>query len=499
MNIWMDVDTALAAVPVNVMPLIDDTDFKSIEASVAYNATGLTLLWNFVTTAGAFTQTAVTPTTSGVYDWTNKGNGLYSIEIPASGGASINNDTEGFGWFSGVATGVLPWRGPVIGLRAAALNNSNVDGTTIDVNVTAMATDSLTAAALKADAVTEIQNGLATPTNITAGTITTVTNLTNLPAITTNWLTGTGVDASAVTKLQANLALEATLTAIKGAGWTTETLAAIDVLIDAIKATVDTNLDAAVSTRLATAGYTAPPTVGDIATAVWANATRSLTTFGTLIADIWSYVTRTLTSAGSGATAQEVWEYATRALTDKAGFGLATDAVNSTSLAASAVTEIAAAIDLNPVVNVTGAVAVSAAEAALLANGKYALTTSYTFHQAVPSTLSADLSTATKIWCVIKTRGDDDANGLIFIEKTAGLTVVNRAAYATVANGSLTVSGTAGDWLITTDIDETASALLEAHADKDFIIGWKALVGGDAIPIADGEIRILRGSVDAIA
>jgi len=62
------------------------------------------------------------------------------------------------------------------------------------VPVASIATDAITAAALKADAVTEIQNGLA---------------------------------------------LEATLTAIKGAGWTTETLAAIDVLIDAIKAKTD--------------------------------------------------------------------------------------------------------------------------------------------------------------------------------------------------------------------------------------------------------------------
>lgn len=106
-------------------------------------------------------------------------------------------------------------------------------------NLPAAPTDWLTADAVKADAVTKIQSGLATPTNITAGTITTATNLTNLPSIPANWLTGTGVDASAVTKLQANLALEATLTAIKGAGWSTETLAAIDVLIDAIKAKTD--------------------------------------------------------------------------------------------------------------------------------------------------------------------------------------------------------------------------------------------------------------------
>jgi hypothetical protein len=126
--IWMDVDTALAEVPVNYMPLIDDTDFKSRETSVVYNAAGMDLVWNFVTTSGSYTQTAVTPTTAGVYDWTNQGDGMYSIEIPASGGASINNDTEGFGWFTGVATGVLPWAGPVIGFRAAIVNDALIDG-----------------------------------------------------------------------------------------------------------------------------------------------------------------------------------------------------------------------------------------------------------------------------------------------------------------------------------------------------------------------------------
>ena len=31
----MDVDVALAEVPVNLLPLLDDTDFKAIEAAVA--------------------------------------------------------------------------------------------------------------------------------------------------------------------------------------------------------------------------------------------------------------------------------------------------------------------------------------------------------------------------------------------------------------------------------------------------------------------------------
>lgn len=126
-DLWMDVDTALSEVPVNLTPLIDDTDFKTVKDALAYNAAGMDLRWNFVTTGGAYTSTAVTPTTGGAYDWAHQGDGMYSIEIPASGGASINNDTEGFGWFTGKATGVLPWRGPLIGFRDAEINNALID------------------------------------------------------------------------------------------------------------------------------------------------------------------------------------------------------------------------------------------------------------------------------------------------------------------------------------------------------------------------------------
>ncbi len=137
MTIFMDVDTALTEVPVNLVPLTDDTDFKTIETAVAYNAAGMALNWHFVTTAGVETTTAVTPTTAGTYDWAHAGQGMYTIEIPASGGASINNDTEGFGYFTGYATGVLPWRGPTICFRAAALNNALIDGgDVLDVSVT---------------------------------------------------------------------------------------------------------------------------------------------------------------------------------------------------------------------------------------------------------------------------------------------------------------------------------------------------------------------------
>jgi hypothetical protein len=67
----------------------------------------------------------------------------------------------------------------VVGDTIAAV--TSVATTTNLTNLPAIPGDWITAAGVKADAVTKIQAGLATPTNITAGTITTVTNLTNAP------------------------------------------------------------------------------------------------------------------------------------------------------------------------------------------------------------------------------------------------------------------------------------------------------------------------------
>lgn len=124
-DLYIDVDTAIA-VAVNVAPLTDNTDFISAEESIAYNAAGMDLNWNFITSAGVQTQTNVVPTTAGVHDWTHVGNAMYKLEIPASGG-TINNDTEGTGWFSGYITGVLNFIGPRMTFRAAAVNDSLID------------------------------------------------------------------------------------------------------------------------------------------------------------------------------------------------------------------------------------------------------------------------------------------------------------------------------------------------------------------------------------
>lgn len=81
---------------------------------------------------------------------------------------------------------------------------------------------------------------------------------------------------------------------------------------------VGDNVNATISSRLATAGYTVPPTVGAISTQVWSETTRTLTGFGTLVADVaaavWAAGTRTLT-AGAAPSVADIWTYVTRTLT----------------------------------------------------------------------------------------------------------------------------------------------------------------------------------------
>jgi len=77
------------------------------------------------------------------------------------------------------------------------------------------------------------------------------------------------------------------------------------------------NLDATVSSRLASSGYTAPPSAADVASAVWGATVRTITNTIPTAADIatavWAAATRTLTTAidNSATIAAAVWSYAT--------------------------------------------------------------------------------------------------------------------------------------------------------------------------------------------
>ena len=101
------------------------------------------------------------------------------------------------------------------------------------ITAAAIATDAIDADALASDAVTEIQSGLATPTNITAGTITTVTNLTNAP---------TNGDLTATMKASVNAEVDTGIT--DAALATAAALATVDGNVDAIL--LDTGTDGVV-------------------------------------------------------------------------------------------------------------------------------------------------------------------------------------------------------------------------------------------------------------
>lgn len=114
------VDTAVV---LTVGPLIDDTDFKSLETGVAYNASGMSV--DLVKTAltGAGSKTDLTLTTGGSQDWTELGNGIYEIEITAA-----QNDTEGEIQLVGVADGILPFISAKYQVVPQAVYNSLVAG-----------------------------------------------------------------------------------------------------------------------------------------------------------------------------------------------------------------------------------------------------------------------------------------------------------------------------------------------------------------------------------
>ena len=287
-DMYFDVDAAITECPVNLLALINDTDFKTRETAIAYNAAGMDLVWNFVTSAGVFTQTAVTPTTAGNYDWTHQGDGMYTIEIPASGGASINNDTEGYGWFTGLVTGVLPWRGPVIGFRSAALNDSLCDtnttgllapttaGRTLDVsaggeagvdwaNVGSPTTAvNLSATNIDVDQVVASVSGAVGSVTGAVGSVTgAVGSVTGAVGSVTGNVGGnvTGSVGSVTGLTNATIAdavWDEDATAHQTQGTFGQAIGDPGADTDTIFGLVNTNLDAAVSTRLSSAGYTAP-------------------------------------------------------------------------------------------------------------------------------------------------------------------------------------------------------------------------------------------------
>jgi hypothetical protein len=145
-------------------------------------------------------------------------------------------------------------------------------------------------------------------------------------------------------------------------------------------------------------------------------------------------------------------------------------------------------------------VAISAAQAAAVAQGKLALQTHYRFVQSITSTSTANLGAATKIWATLKRHAKDaDSAALLFWEKTAGLTVVNGAAHTTIANGAIAVTGSAGAWVITLTVNEAVTALLDASVGVNIVAEVKALVAGLPLDVWSGMAALSMGVVQVAA
>ncbi len=167
---------------------------------------------------------------------------------------------------------------PQIGTRLVNIGASAVDTTASQLGVrvnnaagVAWASGAITSGVFAAGAIdsaaysttgiARIQAGLATPTNITAGTITTVTNVTNVSAggISSASIASSAVDssaftASAITRIQAGLATPTNITAATGIDVTKVLGAAVDTTLAQLGVRVVNIGAAAVSSAVAQIG-----------------------------------------------------------------------------------------------------------------------------------------------------------------------------------------------------------------------------------------------------
>lgn len=266
----------------------------------------------------------------------------YAIVNGASGLVNIKTDTGAIK----TKTDFLPSAaaGAAGGVFIAGTNAATSITTAFTANITGNLSGSVGSVT---GAVNSVTNGVALAASqhviVDSGTVTT---LTNLPAITTNWLTGTGVDATAVTKIQAGLATPTNITAASGVALA----ASQHVIVDSGTVTTLTNLPAAPTDWLTgTAVQAAAVTKIQSGLATPTNITAgTLTTVTNLTnaptnGDLTAVMKTSVTTAATAATPSVT-------VSDKTGFALAADqAVNMTKIAGVAVNTAAAQLGVNVV------------------------------------------------------------------------------------------------------------------------------------------------------
>ncbi len=306
------------AATIKLGPFIDDGDGKSAETGLTISQADIRLSKN----GGDFAQT------NNAAGATHDEFGYYDIPLDTT-----DTNTLGRLRVAVSESGALPvWQDFLV--VTANVYDTLCSTDTFDVNVATIATDAITAAALKADAVTEIQNGLALEATLTAikgigwdnGTLQNIKNDiesvdskldtvgdfldTEIAAILadTNELQTDLIDGGRLDLLIDSIITH--LTQIKGTGWTDETMVSLQALIDAIKAKTDnlpadpaddSDIDAAIAAVksvvddiLVDTGTTLPATLATIA-----GYTDGIA------GDVWSHATRTLTVPAVAAAATE--------------------------------------------------------------------------------------------------------------------------------------------------------------------------------------------------
>lgn len=226
---------------------------------------------------------------------------------------------------------VIPTVTTVNGLASGVITATSIASSAI--TAAKFATDAIDNNALAASAVTEIQSGLATPTNITAGTITTVTNLTNAP---------TSGDFTATMKASITTAATSATPSVTVSDKTGFSLssAGVQAIWDKLTSALTTsgsigkliadNLNATISSI---AGLIGTPTAADLATDIAAIQT-----------DTNDIQTRLPSGLNSGNITAHVVSIANNAITAAA---IATNAIDADALAADAVTEIGTGISVS--------------------------------------------------------------------------------------------------------------------------------------------------------
>lgn len=149
--------------------------------------------------------------------------------------------------------------------------------------------------------------------------------------------------------------------------------------------------------------------------------------------------------------------------------------------------------------DIVPAVAVSSTVAASVSSGAIGLQTFYTLNQVINSTVTANLSTATKLWLSIKdSAAEEDDKSLVFVEKTGGLSVLAKAAHTTTSDGDLVVTGLSGDWDISITLSASATGQLHGYYKNTKYAELKALVSGDTIVVWSGTAEISQGLIQSI-